>query len=384
MIRGPWSVRAPVLLVCIMVVAAVALAPHARASSLTLGDEAWTEITALPGVTTFPDTNTRVFQSIYLAGPGVELVLRGEPPAARYWSFAILDLLNGEIANLSDRDIELGESGTYEVVVRAHCSAEITNCIDTAPEGAAGLPGRLLYRVYVPDGGDTGGVDLPSLSVEVPLGELDLTSPIPAGTWSGLVLPLESALRPGGLVHETTAQPFGLHQPVPDGQTGPAPTVERFGAGAGFGSTTDNAYVTIPFHSSHGDLVLRARAPSYRSQHPEPSNTLGRADGTELVRYWSLCTTQITRPVDCVRDENVVVAGDGFFEVIVAPECPVAGYANCLRAGPTTALVDGTVIYRNLLAADSFANSLGPAQCPPAPSQFCEDYAVHAQYVSRS
>jgi hypothetical protein len=127
--------------------------------------------------------------------------------------------------------------------------------------------------------------------------------------------------------------------------------------------------------------VIRAKAPTYRKQHSFAANALGRSDGSEQVRYWSLCSVVATRPVDCLRDENVIVDDRGFFDVVIAPACPVAGYRNCLRAGRSDS---GNTFYRNTLPSESFYNEHGPRECPAGhESVFCGDYAPKARYVPR-
>ncbi|MGH7819894.1 MAG: hypothetical protein ACREQ9_08985 [Candidatus Binatia bacterium] len=164
----------------------------------------------------------------------------------------------------------------------------------------------------------------------------------------------------------------------------------RFLIGAtGSGATQANAYVTALYNLRSGNLVLRAKAPTYRKQHDEAENDLGVGDGTEQVRYWSVCATQETRPVDCVRDENVLLDQDGFFRIIVAPECPVAGYHNCLRGGITSVSGLGgapLLLYRNTLPRDDFSNERGPNVCHLGEENtvFCGEYTPVATYVPRN
>jgi hypothetical protein len=91
------------------------------------------------------------------------------------------------------------------------------------------------------------------------------------------------------------------------------------------------------------------------------------------VRYWSLCTTLKGRHTgDCLRDEQVSIpAGGDVFTVIVSPTCPVAGYANCLLAGPEP--LQSSLAYRNLLPSASFKQIA-----------FTGPYRMTATYVARS
>ena len=56
---------------------------------------------------------------------------------------------------------------------------------------------------------------------------------------------------------------------------------------------------------------------------------------------------------------------------IVSPTCPVAGYANCLLAGPEP--LQSSLAYRNLLPSPSFK-----------PIAFTGPYRMTATYVARN
>jgi hypothetical protein len=72
-----------------------------------------------------------------------------------------------------------------------------------------------------------------------------------------------------------------------------------------------------------------------------------------------------------LRDEQVSIpSGTDVFTVIVAPTCPVAGYANCLLAGPEP--LQNSLAYRNLLPSESFK-----------PVAFTGPYRMTATYVAR-
>lgn len=386
---------------------------------ILLNDCAWLEFTTYPGISNVPDNvNTRIYQAFYSASPGHETVIRGSVPSARFWSFAALDQTTAEVAGLSDDQIETS-SGNYEIHVKLECGSMESNCLAV---GTAQVPlaGRLFYRLYVPDG-ERGGVPLPTVeyrAIDDPTPPTVV--PLDGETCAAGTLGVSEPLRADGPVGGELAQSTGLEGSV--SQPGAAPEVRRFDglAGgqfqrveqqladlgappevnqaieenrkkAGGGATADNGYVTVTFNIRSGNLHLRAKAPTFRKQHDTPTAELiGRSDGSEQTRYWSLCTTQETRPVDCVKDEDVVIdPATGFFDVIVAPTCPQDGYANCLRAGITGATGAGAVnilLYRNLLASESFANEKGPdaAECAEKPeSQFCGDYALQAHYVTR-
>lgn len=371
----------------------------------------WTEFTRLPGVSTFPDTNTQVYQCVYTAGPAHETIITGHAPAARFWSFAILDPARREVDNITDTDVALAPDGSYRIVIKRSCNGE-PNCLETSASPAPDAPGLLYYRQYVPDA-TYGGVPLPSvtyhssalggapdlgLSQVLADQEALLTSPIVPGGEGYEALASASGLEPAVTQAEVGADPQpgrfrGTGSEQVDGleaQGVPAPIIETLRQAlsqGGFGGTEDNAYLTMGYDMRKGDVVLRAKAPTYRAQHPGSANVLGRGDRSEQVRYWSLCTTQLTRPVDCIRDEQVRLDPEGFFEVVLAPVCPVQGYRVCLRTGVASAAgaaAVGTLLYRNTLANEAFYNESGPSGCPPGPSMFCGEHALVARYTARA
>ena len=114
--------------------------------------------------------------------------------------------------------------------------------------------------------------------------------------------------------------------------------------------------------------MVTAKAPTYQTDSNPKANNLARsADQHPQVRYWSLCTTLKGRHTgDCLRDEQVVIqSGGDTFTAIVSPTCPVAGYANCLLAGPEP--LQNSLAYRNLLPSPSLSRTRSPGHtaCPP-------------------
>jgi hypothetical protein len=285
--------------------------------------------------------------------------------------------------------------------------------LQTKAAPAPYLPGLIYYRLYVPDGNSRGGVPLPTISYVTDYGSGEADSPLGDSQIDDQSQSLSAPLTPGGSVSEELAQPSGFEPSVSPSQVGQDPQPFRYrGLGAnqidqlqqeglpqpvadalrtavtqvGFGGTADNAYVEFLYDLRKGNVVMTAEAPTYRAQHASAANDLGVSDGSEQVRYWSLCATQASRPVDCLRDENVKVDASGDFTVIIAPSCPVNGYDNCLRAGKLSALSSlsaDELLYRNTIASPSFANDGGPEACPPTPSEFCGPYKLVVHYVSR-
>jgi hypothetical protein len=357
------------------------------------------EFLNLPGESTLGDPfNTTIWRSYGNAPAGSETVLRGTFPLARYWSVAVVSTRRTELSSLNDTQIQTNPDGTYEVVVRQSCTG-IQNCL-TVPASLAQFTVLIFYRLYQPEGDICGGVELPKVSYRA------------IGDTSGPPTPA-SALDPVGATgcpprwqatDDVLRHISGDSDRVRLDEVGSPPAVTRAGGGAGTAATQDNAYLFFFYDMTKGNVVMSARAPTYRAQRDDPQNDLGRSDGSEQTRYWSLCSTAFTRPMGCLRDEEVHVNADGYFDVVIAPRCPVPGYRNCLISGPSVFEGDvadflgnnpqfspqppgapGIAVYRNLIAAPAFASATSPINCPPdRVAQFCGEYGLQVQYVPRA
>ncbi len=119
--------------------------------------------------------------------------------------------------------------------------------------------------------------------------------------------------------------------------------------------------------------MVTAKAPTYQTDSNPKANDLARtAEQHPQVRYWSVCATLVGRHTgNCLRDEQVhIAARSDTFTIIVSPTCPVAGYANCVLAGPEP--LQNSLAYRNLLPNPTFK-----------PMAFTGPYKMTATYVAR-
>jgi hypothetical protein len=332
------------------VVAIVLLGSPALAqSSVTSPSESWVKFSADTFNQYSPDTNALYYTTAYVTTGGVTTVIEGQAPRARYWSFTAYRTQSRPAASVYDAEVPLGADGRYRIVLSASCTGVAGTCLATASNAA----GFLVYRLYVPadlDAAQTGDVPLPTVgyadsdgSTDVELTTLDLP---PAAQQA--VDTVEHVIGQTVLTG-VGADPFG----GPAKAKGAPKTTVRAG-GAGPFSNPDNIYLHMRDTTKDGNLVITGMAPTYRAQSAAPANHLGRRNGTEQVRYWSLCTeVKDGVTVACLRDEQVAIpAGSHRFVVVVAPACPVAGYRNCLPAGLQPIQVEA--LYRNLLPAAGF------------------------------
>jgi hypothetical protein len=391
------SVRTPLALAAVVACLALVLATGARAQGL---DE--TCALALtkfdPGTmnVAYPDDSAQYYTGVYQLVPGMRIRITGDFPHARYMSFNVYDPALRPLDGISDVRIQPDPGATNPFVEGAdrtttHRSYTVFIDFGSRPKepapntlytgdgqnGAPNVTGSFIYRIYVPDAGrdDTGGVGLPTVTIEPATATAQpATSPC-----AGVQRP------PASGVNETLAmQSPPADAPIPTkGPTNP-PTWRKFvnllssialnttgspdpagidldtlGGNGGFLSNQDNAYVSAPINRGFGKvLVTRFRTPTFPDTWPPPTTMPGGQ-----LRYWSMCENDppTQRMVGCRNDDRTVVSKDGFatFVVSTPAQRPRSATSLCgvnwLPWGPDPR---GVLIYRNMLAAPSFMQSV--------------------------
>ena len=291
-------------------------------------------------------------------------------PTARYWSFTAYPVpQNDQRQHLHDTQIDQSD-GRYTLTIAQTCTGVSGTCMAMgATDG-----GVLIMRLYVPvdiNGAGTGGVGLPTVRFVDRSGKeisLDQATENPA---IGQVV--ANYRDQNGALPADLAKSYPPPAPVPVPVTSPTP-VGGISYGTGPYANPDNIYEHIAYTTTRGNLVVTAKAPTYQTDSNPKANDLARtADQHPQVRYWSLCTTLKGRHTgDCLRDEQISIpSGSDTFTAIVSPTCPVAGYANCLLAGPEP--LQSSLAYRNLLPSSGFK-----------PIAFTGPYRMTATYVARN
>ncbi len=317
-----------------------------------------------------PDEDSIYWFDGYGTADGARTVVSGQVPTARYWSFTAYPVpQNDERQHLHDTQVHQSD-GRYTLTIAQTCSGVSGTCMAMGSTNG----GILVMRLYVPvdvDGAGTGGVPLPTIGFVDRSGReisLDQATGSPA-----IDQTIGSYRDQHGALPAALSQSYPPPAPVPVPVTSPTP-VGGITYGTGPYANPDNIYEHIAYTTTRGDLVVTARAPTYQSDSNPKANDLARtADEHPQVRYWSLCTTLKGRHTgDCLRDEQISIpTGQNVFTVIVSPTCPVAGYANCLLAGPEP--LQDSVAYRNLLPSAGFM-----------PIAFTGPYRMTATYVART
>lgn len=379
----------------------------------------------------YPDEAAAYWLAAIPHVPGTRLRIDGLFPNARYFSFNVYDPLLRPIDAIADFQIvpEAGNANPYVTPGIAHGESYRAYVeFSTKPElpepntiysgfinaGAAVIPNPALtvlaYRTYVAADGLRGDVRLPVLTLETADGSRELgtlpncrgpllpnlggetlpalgLNPLLAGTdypevLSALPYP-PAAFPPKSTVFYGLPDSYiGIVNNISPVDVPVEPSQLPLTGGGGFLSNRDNAYTVTAFGRDHGDLfVLRARAPSYRTQP-------GVSFGTEDVRYWSVCQNEFAtqRYVACVRDEQIALDNQGFFTVVVtdAADRPSNAIAvNGIAWLPWGFYPDGLLLVRQLLASDSFAPAIRNVPAGTAPQDIMGDYFPHGVYCTR-
>lgn len=289
--------------------------------------------------------------------PGTSLVFEGEFPHARYMSFHSYDQAIQPVDALADSEIVPDEGSSNparpgadrtvedrDYTVRTTSAAPPADAADREPntlylatQGAPSPHALVTYRIYVADEGTgaTGGVDLPTVSLELPDGsrvtdetacEMLSEEPdqqlnevfsesegLPTEPHLDATYPGEDPLRWHKFFNAAYAQGQAYGSPTPAGEA--IGEMEPEGRG-GYLSNLHNAYVFALSDRDFGDvLYLEGRAPTV-PHTVDGDPVMGEAQ----VRYWSVCTYEpITqRYLGCVLDERVRTDEDGRFRVAVS------------------------------------------------------------------
>jgi hypothetical protein len=326
----------------------------------------------------FPDEGATYWVTRYAGAPGAEIVIRGQDPDARYFSFHIYDEALRPIASVADFETTPDGVGGYT-----------TRFTFDAPQS-----GALIYRVYVSGvpGDPAGGVPLPNIWLkvsgredELALGQCEPLPPSTGGTVNDAVkdsnYPAEA---PRGFEVGTSDPPkterfYGFDRivlnPIP-----PNPVTDAVPrSSGGFWSNQHIAYLTTRFARRDDGrelLVYRFRAPTVPGQ----------------VRYWSLCQNEFVtqRFVECLADYEAVVDKRGYVTVVVSdpedrPSSPGGrGRRNAVNwlpwGGP---YYDGLLIYRHMLPAPDFAEAIQNVPEGTPPIDVMGDYFPQANYCSK-
>ena len=366
---------------------------------------------------------------------GAALEFTGNYPHARYLSFVTYDENWVPLNNLTDSAIQpdsgsvnpfvsgaqrdaVARSYRFRAVKRADAST-----VHADKDGRNTLylddgkgPSAMIMRIYVPDKGmdARGGVSLPKPVMRLADGTsvegdaLCHQIVIKEGAAKYVQLPTSAVKTLYQLKSDTT--PYHPAQPTPLWEafrnppyvvsgafTGTALAwTRKFLAGShqlGMLATPDNSYMYSYIDSRFGDLlVLHGKAPT------TPHTFEGaKVMAPGQLRYWSMCkyhslaNTQLD-PNACVYDEEIRANKQGEFTIVVSTaanrpsnassECGI-GWINWGDGDGIDNSHGGLILYRNMLPAADFANSIFSVRDPGEEAATLGDYYPKAQYTDK-
>jgi hypothetical protein len=298
----------------------------------------------------FPDSAATYWTTPFYAEEGSELRIEGTYPDARYMSFNVYNEAggsfeaNGVPSGIADYEIEPGAGsvnpfqvkgeagGSFTVTVSGAAKPGDANTLPLAPEGEAGGEGGaplgfLLYRVYLPTGGNA-AVQLPKLALVKDGQEVALPRcPAPSGKLATALRskvgatkvakylgpklrgkPTKQILK--GLLKLGKAVKGGESagtQPCRGSECPPAMKFFRASAAStnSFFPNVNNAYVSALFRPVSGKVVVvRGKAPTT----PSGTSPVPWPQAALQLRYFSLCNNVYRSPWPVVANP---IAGGG-------------------------------------------------------------------------
>lgn len=360
--------------------------PAKRASASPPGVScAWpTELSAQTDNTDFPDAASAVWAQPIVTAAGVRIMLSGRFPDARYASLSIYTPA-GVGASLPDYRIapqpgsvnpwqhKAAPGGRFTITIGPDPSPGQANTLPLPAGTTSQHPGYLVYRVYLPAGGDFSNVRLPTLTVAE--GRAPRTLPACRSHNAPVTLPA-TASAPG------TNRSAAAAPPPPLEFYKPAASAFNNAGLADVDTAYVKAYLIRP--PAADVVVVMAKAPTFApGSHPSPWPARD-----EDVRYWSMCIGVASRHVPlvanklpggatdygCRADEATMLNAARNYTYVIASESQQAAIDRVpgvtflpLSTNPAARLY--TLVLRNILVSPSFAHSprrITQAQDPAA------------------
>jgi hypothetical protein len=346
----------------------------------------------------YPDLSAHYWGRPLLPQLGGRLVIRGEYPAARYFSFHVYDEKLVPLDSVYDARVnpdpgsanpfvhraKRGAGGHYTIYVefkpKPSDPAPNTLYVGNTPQQTPTPEGTLMYRVYVPDhpSDPAGGVPVPQVTWETEEG----------ATIQQYGACASNSIEIGGQLNEEIANsnwPAGVPGPAAPEATNPPTWARAFGSElVGVWANQQVAYLKATISRQYGDVVvIHGKAPTF------PNTRAGqRAYRKRQVRYWSFCeNAETTRVLACQADYQAPLTAGAYTYVVSDPgrrpaNATAANGVTWLPWGGT--LASGQVIYRNMLPASSFAQAVQNVPEGASPQALMGPYFPHISYCAKA
>jgi hypothetical protein len=346
----------------------------------------------------YPDLNAHYWGRELLPQLGGRLVIRGEYPAARYFSFHVYDEKLVPLDSIYDSQVVPNPGSSNPFVHKPKRGAGVhytlyvefkpkpsnpapnTLYVGDTPQGTPTPEGTLMYRVYVPNNPSdpAGGAPLPQITWETEEGA-------PIQEYGACA---SNSIEIGGQLNEEIADsnwPEGVPAPPSPEATNRPTWARAFGSElVGVWANQQVAYLKTTISRQYGDVVvIRGKAPTF------PDTRAGQPPYRKRqVRYWSFCeNSETTRVIACQADYRAATNG-GYYTYVVSD--PDKRPANATAANGVTWLLwggtmaSGQVIYRNMLPAPSFAQAVQHVPEGASPQGVMGPYFPHAVYCTKA
>jgi hypothetical protein len=409
---------------------------------------AWTAFSVATENVAAPDSAATYYLLPYTVQDGLRIRLSGRYPDARYASLqaytadGLLFTAGGVSSALTDYQIQPERGsvnpwqrparpgrrrpapGRFAVTFQADVTPGEANTLPLAPAGtAAGTQGYLVYRVYLPAGGDFSRVPLPAVTftangvtVAVPAcaasgaGEAPAVAAgpghaaSPGGTAAGVVADgvvadgvAADGVAAEGVAADRAAAARAADSGAADAATAPVAFTRVVASAGGFPNADSGYLLALVSPPGGGDVVvIRGKAPTVsRGSHPS-SWPARRVD----MRYWSMCDyldtavlPLVVNPLPgggtdygCRYDAQTALDRHGYYTYVVGTEAQRAAieairgatFVPFSTAQPTTAHL---LLLRNMLVSPGFAaaiQNVAPGSGPAAAAAVMGPYYPRA------
>jgi len=263
---------------------------------------AWpTELSAQTDNTAFPDAAEVEFGQLIVASAGTRIVMSGRFPDARYASVEVYTP-GGVGASLPDYRItpwpgsvnpwqqQAAPGGRFMVTIGPDPAPGQANTLPMPAGTTSQHPGYLVYRIYLPAGGDPSDVPLPLLTVEQ--GDAARALPACRSRNAAVHFPAVSGSVGSG------AGGSGAAAPPPSQLEFFKPQQSTFN-NAGLANVDTSYVLAYLVRPPAADVVVvTAKAPTFApGSRPSPWPARG-----EDVRYWSMCIGALIHLVPVVAN----------------------------------------------------------------------------------
>lgn len=314
---------------------------------------------------------------------GDTIAIKSVSPTARYFSFEIYDDSGKAETGINDADI-FGQSNpapaiasgqgyeatvTYNALLASSGSTLVINpiAVDTSQPAHK----YLLYRLYLPTDGVDQFANLPVLTYVAKDGtQTPLAQTPDQPSCNQIYDNIQAQLAAGG---------SGLGSSISTLPSGPAvkpPKMVVYRSSGGHYQNLDVQYMYEQANDTLGNLLLvRGKAPAYAT-----------GPGIAQVRYWSVCSDESDAPyqtVQCLADQDALLDANGYYNIVIAPSTPPTGYSASFNYLPWGGEAFGRPIYRQVLPASAFSQSIANAPLLSA-STSMGDYYPQTAYCSDS